>query len=1372
MDGSGGGLVFGGGLAGRRFSSQGGHDSNGGGLGERRQDVVEAREDKKGIKGDEDAVRIETKGRNLLKDAGSEFVGRQATLNSLEALGIRAYNPDEVERNVVQQLERQMESRGSVRKLSSFMNESDVAKLISVEGSDESVSLKRLEQMTALVERSATNLLRARAAEDDQDHSRADELQIKLQLMRMLVARVRLDAEDQERKALAQKRALAQEKARQDAATRARAQEKRTVSYEQNDFIKDNAATATGKRRGVRDPFGKAKDPFATTGKAAETRKRQRVANALDVSQSVSQTKSASSSDQMAPPPPPPPRASSSPKSAESAAAARKAKQAAAAAKKAKREAKEKKKQEKLEAKKARARARIKEQRANDVGAPSQSKVPREGEAECPLCFRHFPADTIEAHASRCSTRRSSKQAGAFNDEANADDDDENQINDDDLELSASDGSVSSLDSDSDDDDDEGVDNVDNTVSMLDDDDIEVINEGNNDNKGVGPSGRSTPRYVMDDLYDADFENRRLHSKQRNASWAYHWEQAIDQGKSEAEADAYSQEMEDAEVEAEDTAQRGESKYHRLVGGLRLPRRTWSRLFDYQRDAMEWFWDLHRKSTGGILGDEMGLGKTVQMGSFMGSLKCSNIMEPSIVTCPATTIAQWVSELNTWAPQTRIYVLHSSGRAMAEGGLSRARIIALAVKHKAILVTTYQGLRMSRDLLLRRRWGYIILDEGHKVRNPDAEITMVCKQFQTNHRIIMSGSPIQNNLRELWTLVDFVAPGLLGTLPMFERSFSIPINQGGYASANAAQVQAAYQCAKVLKETIDPHLIRRMKKDVAQSLPQKHEQIIFCNLTRVQRDAYKMFLARPEVDELIHSSRESKSRKTTFKLIRALQHICNHPDIYFEKLRQAASLKGKDAWEKVLVDDMDGLGGDGGWIKENPLERLVNRSGKMMVLRIIMRSWFQEGHRVLLFTQGRLMLDILQRFLQLEGYNYLRMDGTTQVSTRAKLINRFNDSREGIFVFLLTTKVGGLGINLTGANRVLIFDPDWNPSTDMQARERAWRIGQKREVTIYRLITGGTIEEKIYHRQIFKQYLSNKILTDARQSRFSKVSNMRDLFTLDESGGLATASEPSKTGKSFSMRKKKRVQQRQDAARSSEEPEELTADEVSASVAAAQRAVNAVGTETSDLFENSWAGGSSSSSSVPGNGNGQGNGDNNILQSLFDHSGFHQAFEHNVVERAAEATPDQRIVAEEAARIAQRAAEALRRDQERTRRDASNVHIPTWTGQSGDAGRFGGSASAELLQRLREQGSASTAAESHIQALLSNTDDPHMMFLRDLLEFLNAGPRPRSTDDILEKFGDHEARPDAELFRQMLRQLADLRNGRWIVKSGFQQQRG
>jgi DNA excision repair protein ERCC-6 len=355
-----------------------------------------------------------------------------------------------------------------------------------------------------------------------------------------------------------------------------------------------------------------------------------------------------------------------------------------------------------------------------------------------------------------------------------------------------------------------------------------------------------------------------------------------------------------------------------------------------------------------------------------------------------------------------------------------------------VIITTYSSIRVYKDHLLPIKWGYCVLDEGHKIRNPDAEVTILCKNIRTPNRIILSGTPIQNNLPELWSLYDFVFPGRLGTLPVFKTQFSIPIQMGGYSNASNVQVQTAYKCACVLRDFIAPYLLRRMKVDVAQELPKKSEQVLFCKLSRFQRLRYMRYLESDTVSKILNGKYQVLAG------IDILRKICNHPD---------------------LLEDS----------KSVPDYGSASRSGKLLVVEALLNMWLQQKHRVLLFCQTRQMLDLVERFVSTKNFKYLRMDGNTPIPSRSKMVDSFNGD-ESFFVFLLTTKVGGLGINLTGANRVIIFDPDWNPSTDMQARERAWRLGQKKSVTIYRLMTSGTIEEKIYHRQIFKQFLTNKIL--------------------------------------------------------------------------------------------------------------------------------------------------------------------------------------------------------------------------------------------------------------------------------------------------------
>ncbi|XP_071985400.1 DNA excision repair protein ERCC-6 isoform X2 [Engystomops pustulosus] len=539
--------------------------------------------------------------------------------------------------------------------------------------------------------------------------------------------------------------------------------------------------------------------------------------------------------------------------------------------------------------------------------------------------------------------------------------------------------------------------------------------------------------------------------------------------------------------------------------GFSIPGSLWKKLYKYQQTGVRWLWELHCQQAGGILGDEMGLGKTIQIIAFLAGLSSSRMrtrgsdyryegLGPSIIVCPATVMHQWVKEFHTWWPKLRVAILHDTGSFVGK----KVRLIGEIGSSRGILITSYSNVRLMQEELIKYHWHYVILDEGHKIRNPNAGVTLACKQFRTPHRIILSGSPMQNNLRELWSLFDFVFPGKLGTLPVFMEQFSVPITMGGYSNASPVQVKTAYKCACVLRDTINPYLLRRMKADVKMSLslPDKNEQVLFCRLTDEQRQVYQNFIDSKEVYGILNGDMQ------VFPGLIAMRKICNHPDLFTGGTKILKGTKDED-------------------IEEGEQFGYWKRSGKMIVVESLLKIWHRQGHRVLLFTQSRQMLQILEAFVLNIGYTYLKMDGTTTVASRQPLITKFNEDTS-IFVFLLTTRVGGLGVNLTGANRVVIYDPDWNPSTDTQARERAWRIGQKKQVTVYRLLTAGTIEEKIYHRQIFKQFLTNRVLKDPKQRRFFKSNDLYELFTLsspDASQGTETSAIFAGTGSDVKLSK-------------------------------------------------------------------------------------------------------------------------------------------------------------------------------------------------------------------------------------------------------------
>ncbi|KAJ1720370.1 DNA repair protein rhp26 [Coemansia erecta] len=636
-------------------------------------------------------------------------------------------------------------------------------------------------------------------------------------------------------------------------------------------------------------------------------------------------------------------------------------------------------------------------------------------------------------------------------------------------------------------------------------------------------------------------------------------------------------------------------------------------------------------------------------------------------------------------------------------------LIEHVFQHGHIVVVTYSGLQIYRDLLLSRRWGYAVLDEGHMIRNPDAEATLACKRLDTRHRMLVTGTPIQNNLTELWSLFDFIFPGRLGTLPVFNNQFAVPITVGGYASASELQVRAAYRCACILRDLIDPYLLRRLKADVARDLPQKTEQVLFCRLTPMQRSAYKAFLRSPDMERILLGKLQMLFG------VDVARKICDHPDllllstlgsarsthtfangIHAEALAVAGNPHG-------LIDndseDEQGIGASDALQSELPADYgNWKKSGKLTVVRVLLRMWKPQGHKVLIFCQTRQMLDIIERMVSsLPDTAYRRMDGSTPVQHRTALVDEYNRDKN-IFVFLLTTRVGGLGINLTGANRVILYSPDWNPSSDMQARERAWRLGQTRDVAIYRLMTAGTIEEKIYNRQIYKQFLSNKILSDPNQKRFFQTQSLQDLFSLagfndgqpeeddtDQTSGShqdcnSSESGPrlgtTSTGRMFAQAQLFPLAQSEDTERASEDAAPVSHPDTD-SYSAIDGIVRLEQYRNPDDSE---ADRGSQGSDTPKDGepssNTTGNrqkqvesdgSENRVLQSLFKMTGvMHSALEHDVIVGSGQNDGDSRTVEREADRIANEARVALRESQ-RTRRQM-DVRVPTWTGASGQAG--------------------------------------------------------------------------------------------------------
>ncbi|KAF2645003.1 hypothetical protein P280DRAFT_466245 [Massarina eburnea CBS 473.64] len=457
----------------------------------------------------------------------------------------------------------------------------------------------------------------------------------------------------------------------------------------------------------------------------------------------------------------------------------------------------------------------------------------------------------------------------------------------------------------------------------------------------------------------------------------------------------------------------------------------------------------------------------------------------------------------------------------------------------------------------------------------------------------------------------------LGTLISFRNQFENPIKIGGYANATNLAFQTAMRCAETLKDAISPYLLQRFKADVAADLPDKKEQVLFCKLTRQQRIEYERFLSSEEMTAIQNGNRQPLYG------IDYLRKICNHPDLVDHKTLGHRSDYGAP-----------------------------NKSGKMQVVKELVSLWTKNGHKTLIFAQNRITLDILEKKLigKMPGVNYRRMDGETQIKNRQMLVDEFNNNPD-IHVFLLTTKVGGLGVNLTGANRVIIFDPDWNPSTDIQARERSWRLGQTKQVEIYRLMSAGTIEEKIYHRQIFKQFLTNKVLKDPSQRQTFQMSDLHDLFTLgdDHANGFTETETIFRNS------------------HADERVPPTASDSTQAGELAAVRGIDHTESYNNPRDDEDKATQDASGAVI------EDRSDGALMSGIFAKSGVHSVLEHERIMNGTSASGTMKIgvnpafIQREAKRQAAIAADHLKKSLEEAQR--APLGIATWTGNNGELGR-------------------------------------------------------------------------------------------------------
>jgi len=483
----------------------------------------------------------------------------------------------------------------------------------------------------------------------------------------------------------------------------------------------------------------------------------------------------------------------------------------------------------------------------------------------------------------------------------------------------------------------------------------------------------------------------------------------------------------------------------------------------YQRHGFNWLSFLHQFGLNGILADDMGLGKTLQCLTVIQRAKeKSNANLPSLIICPTSVLSNWKAEAYKFF--TNIHVILYSG-ANRQGIIQRIRSKMRQDTRDSeclLVVTSYDIARQDHQTLGGIPWLYVVVDEGHNIKNPNAKRTKAIKTLNGRNKLVLTGTPIQNNLEELWSLFDFAMPGFLGSRNHFRETYG----RNGQVNWEAVRNGKA-----PLKERINPFVLRRLKEHVANDLPPKILIERTVELKPRQVALYKKVIDGAECKKLFQDVSQKDVGRAKIEILAAytkLRAICNHP---------------------ALGDD------------ENKVAASRSDSGKMEDLWELMEEIIEGEHRALLFCQSTRMLDIIEHHLATDLRSHkktlTRLDGSTAPAKRGQLVDQFNND-SSIGFFLISTKAGGTGLNLTGADTVIFYDHDWNPANDNQAQDRAHRIGQTKPVTIYKLISKGTIEEKIIQRQAIKQTLADQIVGSDEQG-FKDLSpeELLALFKLD-----------------------------------------------------------------------------------------------------------------------------------------------------------------------------------------------------------------------------------------------------------------------------------
>ncbi|EFJ46678.1 hypothetical protein VOLCADRAFT_81789 [Volvox carteri f. nagariensis] len=490
-------------------------------------------------------------------------------------------------------------------------------------------------------------------------------------------------------------------------------------------------------------------------------------------------------------------------------------------------------------------------------------------------------------------------------------------------------------------------------------------------------------------------------------------------------------------------------------------------LRDYQLKGVAWLISLYKNGVNGILADEMGLGKTLQTISFISYLwgHAKDVSSNYMVIGPLSTLSNWVAEFNRFCPSIPVQLYHGTP---PERESIRRNQMSSTDKQMPVIVTSYEIAMADRCHLERHKWKLLVVDEGHRLKNFDCKLLRELRRLKTDSRLLLTGTPLQNNLRELWSLLSFCMPNIFADAGEFLDWFDFRTPE---TAIPAAQQQARATMVSRLHAILKPFVLRRVKADVEIGVPPKQEVVLYAEMTEEQRRLTRGLIDARTIHFVNVQEEYAKDgvRGSLNNLIMQMRKVCNHPDL----------ITGRASGE----------------ICYPPAAELVAECGKLALLDRLLKELRKGGHRVLIFSQMTEMLNVIEAYLQDLGIQPLRIDGSVHWQQRRNDIAEFQSGNSDKWVFLLSTRAGGLGINLTAADTVIIYDSDWNPHQDAQAMDRCHRIGQTKPVLVFRLVTSNSVENRMLAKAESKKALERIVI---KKGAFKELLQSTSSTSVDE----------------------------------------------------------------------------------------------------------------------------------------------------------------------------------------------------------------------------------------------------------------------------------